>query len=76
MLALSTVGLDATDVKLVADPLAEKMRTLISFESELGQLEVTWHGLPSQSNSQTSVDVAFTVIKALRNLTSSMVSGV
>lgn len=76
MLALSTAGLDATDVKLVADPLAEKMRTLISFESELGQLEVTWHGLPSQSNSRTSVDVAFTVIKALRNLTSSMVSGV
>ena len=76
MLALATVGMDATAVKLVADPRAEKMRTLISFASELGELEVVWHGIPAESNPRTSRDVALTVIKALRNLSSVMVVGV
>ena len=76
MLALATVGMDATAVKLVADPTAEKMRTLISFASVLGDLEVVWHGIPTESNPRTSRDVAFTVIKAIRNLSSTMVVGV
>ena len=76
MLALATVGMDATAVRLVADPTSEKMRTLISFASELGELEVVWHGIPAESNPRTSRDVAFTVIKALRNLSSAMVVGV
>jgi len=76
MLAISTVGMDATIVKLVVDPDADKMRTVISCKSELGELELIWHGIPTEANPRTSRDVAFTVIKALRNLTSPMVIGV
>ncbi len=76
MLALATVGLDKTKVSLVADPVNDKMRTLISFKSDLGDLQLIWHGIPSGTNPRSSIDVAHTVIKALHNLTSNMVIGV
>lgn len=76
MLALSTVGLDACQVRLVSDPESVKMRTLIDFSSSLGDLNVVWHGFPSIVNPRTSIDVAETVIKAIRNLTSTIVVGV
>lgn len=58
MLALSTVGQDVCKVKRVADPFSKKMRTLISFRSELGDLELEWQGIPSETNPRTSIDVA------------------
>jgi aspartate dehydrogenase len=76
MLGLSTAGLDDTRVELVADAAAQMMRTEIVFQSAVGSLEVIWQGTPSAANPRTSTDVAFTIIKALRNLTSPVYFGV
>lgn len=72
MLALSTSGLDKTQVKLVADPLSYQMHTLIEFNGPAGTLRIEWSGMPSGKNPSTSVDVPLTVVMALRNLTSSV----
>ena len=68
-------GLDDTNVKLFADPIAADMHTVISFESNAGSLRVDWKGVPTRKNPSTSADVPLTVIKALRNLTSSVCYG-
>ena len=75
MLALATAGLDKTKVKLVADPNRTEMHTVIEFRSGVGNLRMEWNGVPSESNPKTSVDVPFTVIKALRNLTDTVCYG-
>jgi aspartate dehydrogenase len=76
MLALSTSGMDGTKVKLVADPVSMQMRTLIRFEGAAGNLRIEWHGVPSEINPSTSADVPLAVIKAVRNLTSTVCYGV
>jgi aspartate dehydrogenase len=75
MLALSTAGLDHTKVKLVADPTSSEMHSIIDFVSGVGKLRVEWEGLPSEINPKTSADVPLTVIKAIRNLTSTVCYG-
>jgi aspartate dehydrogenase len=75
MLALSTAGLDQTRVRLVADPDSPKMNTLIEFDSPVGNLRIEWYGFPSKRNPSTSADVPLTVIKAIRNLTSTVCYG-
>jgi aspartate dehydrogenase len=76
MLALSTAGMDRTEVKLVADPTRKQMCTLIRFEGVAGKLLIEWHGVPSILNPSTSADVPLAVIKAIRNLTSTVCYGV
>jgi aspartate dehydrogenase len=72
MLALATSGLDKTRVKLVADPTSFQMYTLIEFDGPAGSLRIEWSGVPSEKNPSTSADVPLTVVKAVRNLTSSV----
>lgn len=72
MLALVTSGLDKTQVKLVADPLNSQMHTFIEFDGPAGSLRIEWSGVPSEKNPSTSADVPLTVVKAVRNLTSSV----
>ena len=76
MLALSTIGLDAMQVRLIADPDATSMHTLIAFEGEAGEVHVEWRGVPSTGNPSTSADVPLSVIKAIRNLSSPVWFGV
>lgn len=75
MLALATVGLDATEVRLVADPNADRMHTEIDYRCGVGNLTIQWQGVPSVINPSTSADVPLTVIKALRNLSSTVCIG-
>ena len=75
MLALVSAGLDATRVRLVADPLSPQMRTLIEFRSAAGALKLEWEGVPSLLNPKTSADVPLNVVKALRNLSGPVVYG-
>ena len=56
MLALSTIGLDETQVRLVADPTRSSMHTFVEFEGTAGCLRVEWEGVPSESNPSTSAD--------------------
>ncbi|MCJ7551896.1 MAG: aspartate dehydrogenase [Anaerolineae bacterium] len=76
MLALSTVGMDATRVRLVADPGAGRMHTRIEFVGDAGEVTVEWRGTPSESNPSTSADVPLSVIKAIRNWAGDVVVGV
>ncbi|MGJ8645292.1 MAG: aspartate dehydrogenase [Marinomonas colpomeniae] len=76
MLALATVGLDSTKVKLIADPMESVMYTDIAFDSEVGKLQTRWQGVPSEVTPSTSADVPLTIVKALKNLTSSVCYGV
>lgn len=70
MLALSTIGLDETQVKLVADPNSDQMHTKIEISSSVGSLKLDWYGAPSKLNPSTSADVPLAVVKFLRNLSS------
>ena len=76
MLALATVGLDATRVRLVADPSRKRMHTRIDFDGEAGAVSITWEGKPSKTNPSTSADVSLAVIKAIRVVTAPIVFGV
>lgn len=76
MLALATVGLDATKVKLVADPLHAEMHTDIEFDSEVGRIKTHWQGVPSSVTPSTSADVPLAIIKTIKNLTSTVRYGV
>lgn len=75
MLALATVGLDATRVRLVADPTRDRMHTRIDFDGEAGTVSVEWEGVPSATNPSTSADVPLAIVKAIRNLTAVVVLG-
>ena len=76
MLALATVGMDQTHVRLVADPASSRMHTRIEFASDAGELRVEWRGTPSSANPSTSADVPLSVIKAVRNWVGDVVVGV
>ena len=76
MLALATVGMDRTRVRLVADPGVGRMHTRIEFVGDAGEVTVEWRGTPSKSNPSTSVDVPLSVIKAIRNWAGGVVVGV
>jgi aspartate dehydrogenase len=76
MLALCTAGMDNTRVHLVADPHATSMHMGVAFESPLGKLSMEWESEPTTLNPSTSVDVPMTVIKALKDLTNTVVYGV
>ena len=70
MLALSTAGLDATQVQLVADPINTTMRQEIQYEGSAGKIALKVCGKQSPLNPKTSQVVPLSVIKALRNMTS------
>jgi aspartate dehydrogenase len=76
MLALATVGLDKTKVKLVADPINSIMNTHIEFDSAVGQLQLNCQGIPSASNPSTSTGVPLAILKSIRNLSSPINYGV
>ena len=76
MLALSTAGLDATQVKLVADPVDTSMRQTIEYEGTAGKIILNVQGKQSPTNPRTSQVVPLSVIKALRNATSVVSIGV
>jgi aspartate dehydrogenase len=76
MLALCTAGMDNTRVHLVADPHATSMHMGVVFKGPLGKLSMEWESEPTVLNPSTSVDVPMTVIKALQDLTDTVVYGV
>lgn len=73
-LALATVGLDATSVRLVADP-QPFFSTSLELESSAGTIKIEAKHLPSPSNPKTSSDVALSVLRSLRATCSSVYVG-
>ena len=75
MLALATAGLDNTHVTLIADPTSDEMYSVIEFEGEGGRIMVERRGVPSKLNPSTSADVPLNIVKAIRNLSSTVYFG-
>lgn len=76
MLALATIGLDNTRVRLVADPNCHVMNTYIEFDSAVGHLQLNCQGIPSPSNPSTSTGVPLSIVKSIRNLSSPIHYGI
>ena len=73
-LALATVGLDATQVRLVADP-KPFFSTHLELESAAGKISIEAEHRPSATNPKTSADVALSVLRSLRAVCSPVYVG-
>jgi aspartate dehydrogenase len=70
--ALAGLGLDATEVQLVADPAASGNSGRIDAEGAGSRLQVTVAGVASAANAKTSGIVAHSVLSALGNAASTL----
>ena len=70
-IALATLGLDQTRVRLIADPSAASNTGIIESESAIGSLTLTMSGRAS-ANLKTSASTAFSVIHAINRRTASV----
>lgn len=73
--ALSGLGLDRTEVRLVADPSATRNEHEVTAEGAFGWLRFTISNVPTDENPRTGRIVAMSVINALRRRRSSLVIG-
>lgn len=71
--ALAGVGPAATTITLVADPSATTNRHEITASGAFGRLDVTIDNQPLPDNPKTSAMAALSLVRALRNRTSSLV---
>jgi aspartate dehydrogenase len=73
--ALSGLGLDRTEVRLVADPAATRNEHEVIAEGAFGSLRFAISNVPSDENPRTGRIVAMSVIQALRRRRSPLVFG-
>jgi aspartate dehydrogenase len=66
-LALAGAGLDATRVRLVADPAATGNRHAYSVTSPLGDFTIEIENRPSPDNPRTSAATVLSVMRCIRN---------
>lgn len=68
-LALATLGLDRTEVVVVADPDVERTRHIVEWRSPLGSYDLRFeNALDPDSGGRTSAITAWSVIQALSGL--------
>lgn len=75
-LALATIGLDATSVRLVADPAVAGPKIDIGLRGAAGEINIEVKGRPAFGSQRTSMIVPLSVIKALRNLSGPQFIGI
>jgi aspartate dehydrogenase len=74
-LALAGVGLDATAMRVYADPAVTRNTHEVTARGAFGELRLTLQNVPSAENPKTGRIVAMSVLKAIRNRVAPLVVG-
>ncbi|MES2280820.1 MAG: aspartate dehydrogenase [Pseudomonadota bacterium] len=70
--ALATLGFDATQVELIADPQVTANIHEIEADSEAGRMSLRLEGVPDARNPKSSVMTAHSVVRAIMNRSTSV----
>ncbi len=73
--AFAGVGLDDTEVELVADPATDRNTHTLSYEGKAGTYQVVIAGNPSPINPKTSQLTALNIVRAIEDKTRAIVIG-
>ena len=72
-LALAGVGMEATQVELIADPFMNRNQHKILAKGAFGEMEVVMMGVPLENNPKTSMLAALSVARFCRQLDDALI---
>ena len=73
--SLAGIGLDRTEVCVIADPRVDRNSHEVVAEGDFGELRFEIHNIPTEANPKTGRLVAMSIVHALRQRHASMVFG-